>query len=68
MKLTVTILGLSVLAVELERAPQWVIEDAEEEPPQGITGGSAMGFERDLYPPDPSGEEPWVDRGFGFRL
>lgn len=63
MRLRFTILGYEVAAIEFDRADEQEVEDA----PCGMEGGSGHNFERDMNPPGPSGEEPWVDRGFGFR-
>lgn len=62
MILSFRVLGYEVWALTFDRDPQDAEE--EEEPPTGITGGACQSFERDLYPPNPSGEEPWT---FGFR-
>jgi hypothetical protein len=57
------VLGYEILSVGLEQELL-----LEEEASTGITGGGSANFERDVNPPNPSGEEPyWEDRGFGFR-
>jgi hypothetical protein len=54
------VFGIEVLSYEYEPSPVY------EEIPEGISGGSTHDFERDLYPPDPTGEEPWEYQDFGF--
>lgn len=67
MRIRLRILGCTVLSVTVENA-QWILQPEEpEDAPEGLTGGSGHNFERDMAPPDPLGEEPWVDRHFGFH-
>lgn len=70
MKRTLRIFGIEVVSYEVESDPVYelVYDEPEEEAPEGITGGATHDFERDLYPPDPSGEEPaeW-EFTFGFN-
>lgn len=56
--------GREILAIQFgsDTATEQPADD-EETPAMG--GGSGHNFERDMYPPNPSGEEPWQDH-FGF--
>jgi hypothetical protein len=54
------IFGIQVASLE---------RDDDEPPPDGITGGSMMCFDRDTEPLDPTPGEEWYDedRRIGFR-
>lgn len=64
MILRLRFLKWTVLSVTFDPGP--VEYAAEEEEAPIFSGGASHDFERDMDPPDPSGEEPWVDR-FGFH-
>lgn len=64
MRLRIRVFGRTAISVTLDAGQP---EYQEDEPPQGITGGPDLYTERDPYPPDPTGEEPWTDRRLGFR-
>lgn len=62
-------LGSKVWCLELNSGEMEAAEDEAYQPDteqHTISGGSGMMFERDGNPPNPSGEEPWVDK-FGFQ-
>lgn len=72
MRLRFTVFGYEVCALELQNQDvagvlaEAIAEYADDQEVPQMGGGAGHNFERDLAPPNPSGEEPWVDR-FGFQ-
>ncbi|SDD59792.1 hypothetical protein SAMN04488581_2627 [Mycolicibacterium neoaurum] len=63
-RLSVRIFGREVFAINMDRDQP---NHTEPQPPR-MEAGAGHNFERDLNPPNPSGEEPWFpDDKFGFH-
>lgn len=65
MTLPVVVLGWELFSIRLGRDD--VLED--DEAPDGITGGTSLYTERDMYPPAAETQAPWQEdrKTFGFR-
>lgn len=71
MRVRFRVFGVTLVSLTFDAGPLLeIIEEPDEDPPSGITGGAMHNFDRDFNPLAANHEEPWYeDRNnrFGFR-
>lgn len=69
MRVRLRVFGVTLVSLVFDAGPLLeIIEESDEDPPSGITGGANMWFERDGAPLAANHEEPWYGEDkFGFQ-